>query len=374
VVRRNGDWITTLAKGDVTYTDVNAPGAATYVIRTNSNGVVVDRDCEAEVDTPELELTAEADRVVHVSFDGLRSDFVTPALTPNLYALIDNGASTLNARTDPAKTKTLPNHSSQFTGRPIFGVNGHQVDYNNDLGVSIHEEAGSYISSVYDVVHDNGGSTILIAGKSKFDMMERNWNTQGALDITGEDNGTNKIDYYDRDPPETSVPPFVDFLVQNQATPTFGFYHIRTPDVAGHIDGWASADYAAAATIADNIFGELVGAIDAAGIRDTTAFIITSDHGGPTGGVLHDDETIQENYTVPFVIEGPGIDAAVDLYALNADDRTEPGTSQPDLTGQQPIRTAEVANLALDLLGLPSVPGSTFNDAQDLNFSTPVVN
>ena len=58
--------------------------------------------------------------------------------------------------------------------------------------------------------------------------------------------------------------------------------------------------------------------------------------------------------------------AGADLYALNAGVRSDPGTGRPTLDGAQPIRGHEAANLALDLLGLPAVPDSTFNRSQDL--------
>ena len=371
VVRRNNAWLASPGNGATTYTDTNAPANADYTIRTWQGGTSTDRVCELDVAGPDL--VAEADRVIHVSIDGLRSDYVTPAFMPNLVTLMNNGASTLNARTDPERTQTLPNHTSQFTGRPVFGVNGHQVEYNSytqtelDAGISIHDEAGQYVSSVFDVVHDNGGDTALIAGKFKFEMMKQNWNNEGAADVTGADDGTQKIDFFDRDPPEAAITPFVNFMSAS-AVPAHGFYHIRNPDSVGHVSNWASDEYEASATAADAILGDLLAALDAAGIRGTTAIIVTSDHGGPTGGDLHTDFTVEENYTVPFIVEGPGVQQGVDLYALNAGDRVDPGSSRPGLTGIQPIRTHEVANLSLDLLGLPSVPGSTFNNLQDLDF------
>jgi hypothetical protein len=59
--------------------------------------------------------------------------------------------------------------------------------------------------------------------------------------------------------------------------------------------------------------------------------------------------------------------AGGDLYTLNPTNRKAPGpASNPPYTGVQPIRNGEVANLALDLLGLGPVPGSTIDSAQDL--------
>ena len=109
---------------------------------------------------------------------------------PNLRSFLRRSAYTLNARTDPDFTKTLPNHTSQMTGRPVFGGAGHQVTYNEDMQRTVHQEAGGYVASVFDVVHDHGGRTAVYAGKSKFDMIDRNWNgTFGEIDRVGPDNG-----------------------------------------------------------------------------------------------------------------------------------------------------------------------------------------
>nr|MBX2819748.1 hypothetical protein [Rhodothermaceae bacterium] len=49
-----------------------------------------------------------------------------------------------------------------------------------------------------------------------------------------------------------------------------------------------------------------------------------------------------------------------DLYDLAAHSRTDPGEDQiPDGVDNQPIRNGDAANLALSLLGLDAVPGST---------------
>jgi predicted AlkP superfamily pyrophosphatase or phosphodiesterase len=295
---------------------------------------------------------------------------VTPELMPNLTRLMAEGASTLNARTDPAYTQTLPNHTSQFTGRSVFGASGHQVDFNVDRGTTVHAEAGTYVSSVFDVVHDNGGSTLLYAGKQKFDMMDRNWNaTNGAPDLVGADDGRDKIDTYALIAPESAVVPLVEHL---EADPRleYSFFHIRDPDLSGHNFSWASPEYGVAATTSDEIIGLIVDAIEAnPAWAESTAIIVVADHGGPTGGLLHYDETIPESYTIPFVVWGPGVLAGADLYALNPDNRTDPGSVQIQLGGPLPIRGHEVANLALEFLGYPSVPGSTYDQQQDLAFN-----
>lgn len=307
------------------------------------------------------------ERVIHVSLDGLRADHVTGELMPHLSALFERGASTLNARTDPDRTLTLPNHHSQLTGRAVEGEGGHMVTYNVDRGRTVHEEAGRYVSSVFDVVHDNGGRTAVLVGKSKFDMITRNWNTEnGAPDLIGADDGTDKIDVYLRQAPDDAVDALLDTLTDTNRI-EFVFFHVRSADERGHESGWSSDGYRVGVREADEVVGDLLAVIDRNPVwARSTAIIVTADHGGPAGERSHHDESLPGNFVVPFGVWLPGIDPGGDLYELNDGRRRDPGSSQPPLTGPQPIRTHEVANLALDLLGYGPVPGSTFNSDQDL--------
>jgi len=359
VIRRDGRWMATV-EGVDRWTDTSAPDGSTYELRIWLRGKRTDVNC-TEVDGPGPTTTTTSapppgggsvDRVLHVSIDALRSDHVTPTLAPNLTALISTGASTLNARTDRDFTKTLPNHTSQYTGRTVRGDAGHQVDFNEDNLQTIHDVAGTHVESVFDVVDARAGHTAVFAGKSKFDFLHRSWN-----DV---------IDTYRRSDPATLVNDALTALRTGDG-PVFVSYHIRLPDSAGHASGWAGGAYDQAVRDADTILGRLLDGVRGdATLNATTAVILTSDHGGPNSGLLHDDATNVTNYTVPFIVWGPDVQAGADLYALNPTTRTDPGTSRPTNFGAQPIRGHDMANLALDLLGLPAVPGSTVNAAQDL--------
>ena len=362
VVRRNGDWLSTPGAGTSSFVDQNPIDGGTYVVRTFADNGRTDRQC-----TNGTAPVPNGRRfVVHVSMDGLRADAITASDMPTLWGMIGNGASTMNARTDPAITKTLANHTSQFTGRFLDGSDGHHVAVNEDNGGTVHAFAeDTYVASVFDVVHDNGGRTVVYTGKDKFFLHNRSWNdTNGAADTVGADNGRDKIDVFEKEDPLISTEPFVADLTAGTGS-TFGFYHIRTPDEYGHLQGWDTTGYRIGLRKTDDALAALVTSLNSAGVMANTTLIITSDHGGPRGDVSHADATSAQNYTVPFVVWGADVGQGVDLYAINPT-RVDPGTSQINRFATQPIRGHEVANLALDLLGLPAVPDSSVNVNQDL--------
>ncbi len=307
------------------------------------------------------------ERVIHVSIDGLGSGWVDNNLTPNVMNLIAEGTSTLNARADGDSTQTLPNHVSQVTGRPVLGADGHGVDFNQwDDRVdtnTIHDEAGEYVASVFDVVHDNGLKTAGFVSKRKLVIMDLTWSDNGAPDVTGADNGTDKIDVWLRDDPASVTAAAIGELIADP--PEYTFLHLRSPDEIGHANQWGSPEYEAAVQESDALLGDVLDAIaNNAELAGTTAVIVTSDHGGVTGLDAHIDPLLAGNYTIPFVYWGPTVGEAVDMYADEAGVRTDPGGAHSPENGvgpTEPIRDHDAANLALKLLGLPAISGSVYN-------------
>jgi hypothetical protein len=107
-------------------------------------------------------------------------------------------------------------------------------------------------------------------------------------------------------------------------------------------------------------------------LNGKTAIILTSDHGGIRN--THGDPADPADYTIPFFVWGPGVEAAADLYSLNPATRLDPGAGRPDYgAAVQPIRNGDSGNLALQLLGLGPVSGSTINANQDLAVASPSI-
>ncbi|MFQ5770753.1 MAG: alkaline phosphatase family protein [bacterium] len=312
--------------------------------------------------------------VIHVSVDGLRPDVITnlgPANLPNFFRLRMEGVFTDNARTDFDFTNTLPNHTDQLTSRPVSGSNGHNVNFNSDNGGTVATAHGSYIASVFDVVHDHSLKTGMYASKSKFILFERSWNdSNGAPDTIGTDDGRDKIDFYRNNSNTTTL---IDGFLSDfaETRQNYSFIHLQDPDPTGHSFGWGSPSYNNAVIKMDRLLGRIFELIDQdPAAHNKIAIILTADHGG--SGFSHSDASNSNNYTVPFYVWGPGIPAGADLYVLNLNSRKDPGTGRPDFQAMpQPIRNGAAANLALNLLGLESIPGSSINASQDLQTILP---
>lgn len=232
---------------------VGCAGEPEPAARERAQAEPVDQTTETPCPGGECDPTASkapGDKIRHViaiSVDGFNPDGLDelgPDRAPTFHRLMREGASTLNGRSAVELTKTLPNHTSQLTSRRIELPEGHGVTINDDTGTTVHEEAGSYVASVFDVVHDAGGSTAMYVGKDKFDVLERYWDeTNGAPDETGPDDGRDKIDVYVRD--EDDSADLTAQLIDQFETdpPTLAFLHLRDPDSAGHDHDWMSEEY-----------------------------------------------------------------------------------------------------------------------------------
>jgi len=310
---------------------------------------------------PDLQPRRSADDAVEsvlaISIDGLNPaalERLGPYGTPHLHALMDAGASTLNARTEREMTITLPNHTGMVTGRRIdAATGGHGVTWNDDRRrpATVQAAAGRPTQSVWTSVHSAGGSTALFASKTKFSLWNRTWPESIDLTRIQLDNAllTRAVRRDLRD-----------------HTRAFRLVHLSLPDSVGHDRGFMSRAYLKAVERADDLIGVLVAAVTSdPDLARTTAVILTSDHGGM--GTDHSDATRLANYRVPFMVSGPGVTPGTDLYDLNPD-YAKPGNRRTSYADPlQPVRNGDVANLALDLLDLPAVPGSEHNAAQDLD-------
>jgi predicted AlkP superfamily pyrophosphatase or phosphodiesterase len=308
------------------------------------------------------------DRILAISVDGLNPQAIHqlgPSRTPAFHRLIREGATTLNARTAHEETNTLPNHTGMLTGLRVDDRHGgHGVTFNDDNGSTGHGAAGRYVASMFDVVHDHGGSTALFTAKEKFALYQRTWNTHGAQDRTDADNGRAKIDRFAIACNDTSL--VATLTAELRGSPRdLTFLHLSQPDQTGHDHDFMSQRYLTAVHDTDQLLGHILDTIAAdPTLRSHTLVLLTADHGGQ--GESHSDPTQLANYRIPFMAWGPGITAGRDLYRINPAYRN-PGTARTNYHNTQPIRNGDLANLVTDVLDLPPVPGSQLNRRHTLN-------
>jgi hypothetical protein len=283
--------------------------------------------------------------VLAISVDGLNVDAIRqlgPEGAPTIHRMLDEGAGTLNARTEYEQSVTLPNHTSMLTGRRITArYAGHGVTWDDDRpGTTVQQAAGHAVASVFSQVHRAGGDTALYSTKEKFALYERSWPRAVDTFVARENQrrlvGLARADLRD-------------------GAPAFTFLHVSLPDRAGHAHGGLSEEYVAAVQRTDRQLGTLLRVVAA----DDVIVVLTADHGFSPDLLSHSDRTDPANYTIPFLVWGAGAEPG-DLYDLNPEYR-DPGSRRPSYApARQPVRNGDLANVAAGLLGLDRVPGSRF--------------
>lgn len=336
--------------------------------------------------TPAAEPLREIRHVVVVSVDGLRPDAIDGPEDGPLPAFrrLQRGPHTLQARADPDQTITLPNHISMVTSRQVEGPQGHGWRANTDPrsaadGGTLHAHKGSYIASMFDVAHDRGLLTGVVATKTKFVLFSQSYDEeQGAPDAAAPDHGRAKLDIFTYARTAPIAAQAAAGLLRAAPGRSLLLLHLSDGDLAGHAYGWDmnhGTRYRAAVSDADAALGILLAAIDGDDrLRGHVAIVVTADHGGGVPFRTHTETHAPENFLVPFLVWLGTDTESQELAALNADRRMIAPASQwlPREASPAPIRSAEAGNLALQLLGLPAIPGSTANALQDLRL-TPAV-
>ena len=334
--------------------------------------------------------------VIQISVDGLHSGQLQSLMQtqPDRYAnfqrFVSEGATTFNARTDFSNTYTLPNHTSMITGRPVaqpaddptlhHGYLNNSSPKDTDMLHVGWNPALTYIASTYDQAHDHGLSTAMYTGKDKFVIYEQSYNVTATTNggrpdtyLEDGDQGVNKIDKYEYEVVKGTSSGIMETLLEDyQNTPfNYALLHFLEPDAAGHAFGWRSQEWNDIVHLVDQHLGQLFELIETQPqLVGRTALVLTADHGGSLLG--HDEIDDPNKFRVPFFVWGPGVAAGADMYQLNELTRLEPGQErQPYTAPVQPIRNGDSGNLAMALLGLPSIEGSSINFRQDLRVELP---
>jgi len=231
------------------------------------------------------------EHVLLIGIDGLSPDGIRGADTPNLDALIAAGAHSFTAQA-VLPTTSPPNWASMLMGLPteVHGIVEKKWD---EQAVRARpycgQPAGELPPNVFRVVHAQRPDADVV--------VYYEWAGIGPF-----------IEYADvtKKKPTFNPPNTVKSAVERITTtqPLLLFVQFAHVDNAGHRFGHGSPEYYHAVKRADDMVGELLAALDAAKIRETTVVLVTSDHGGL--GKTHGGDTPEERQ-IPWIIAGPGI-------------------------------------------------------------------
>jgi phosphopentomutase len=237
-----------------------------------------------------------------------------------IHGLLPRASFSFWARTT-AESITLPSHTSMLTG--VIPIK-HGIQWNADIPLE-HPVAPAY-PTIFQLAKKAGLTTAMAAGKSKF----INLAVPGSLDeqyVPTE----SKVE----DPEVTDAA--VKFVTENK--PNLLFVHLPTDDNVGHAKGWGTEDQLAALHQADECVGRIIKAVDEQKLTDSTAFIISADHGG--FGRQHGPDDPRCRF-IPWICFGPGIRQNLDLTTLDYSN-----------TGAATIDTEDTFATGCWLLGIP---------------------
>lgn len=221
----------------------------------------------------------DAQRVILISIDGARADFVRDLDLPNLHSVAKKGSYTYSARTI-LPSQTLPAHTSMFTG---YAPEKHRTRTNA-------WKRGKYVRkpTIFDRLRAEGLTVKLMAAKEKFFHFKK---PNSAFEVEIIEEGSR---FMMRRVLETLSLRDYEFL----------FIHFKDPDQAGHDFGHESPLYEKAIKDVDVYIGLILSELKRTGRLDETTIIITSDHG--MRGNSHGLDTPEE-MMIPWLIIGPDI-------------------------------------------------------------------
>jgi arylsulfatase A-like enzyme len=300
---------------------------------------------EAELDAPPV--WGRAERVLIVSIDGLRPDAIEAAGAETLKRLIARGAYCATARTIRPSV-TLPSHTSMLTG---LDAPAHEVYWN-----SYHR---GYIPhpTVFSIAAQCGRKSAMLFAKDKFHFLANPKCVDCVIGPPVPERAPPPEDYRDPNQQELLLERQRDAALHPDAGHTTAadlacafaaawprgsfaltFLHFREADEMGHRRGWMSPDYLQAVAAVDRALGVVTATLERHGGFETTALIVTSDHGG--SGRDHYwffQPTKDEHMTIPWICVGPGVPAGLKI--------------------ERTVRIFDTAPTALALIGLGAPVG-----------------
>jgi arylsulfatase A-like enzyme len=256
----------------------------------------------------------DTERAFLMVWDGLRPDQVSPAVTPNLWSLAQRGVwfershavyPTVTRANSPAiSTGCRPGRAGIPGNTILLPSNGTLVRHSTGDATSLQRLAESdgrpilLVDTLADRVHRAGGRTVIVGSGSPGSawlqhpravesddpviavgipafapFMDALSTRFGALPDQHALPATEWTGYFTRI--------ITEFVLPDLAPTLLGFWH-TDPDHTSHFRGYHAPETIQSLRDADAHLGAVLAAYERLGLRETTAIVVTSDHGGST--------------------------------------------------------------------------------------------
>ncbi|MBI2687747.1 MAG: alkaline phosphatase family protein [Acidobacteria bacterium] len=233
-----------------------------------------------------LFLAAAISHVLIIGVDGLSSDGVRNAATPNIHKLMERGAWTLRSR-GVMPTVSSPNWMSLLSGAgpEMHGVHSNEWERSNFKIAPVCTGPEGIFPGLFGIIHAQKPKAVLAA--------IHDWQGFGRL---VERESAALVRHVKGSPAAAEAA--IAYWKENR--PLLLFVHLDDVDHAGHGKTWEGPEYKAAVAEIDGLIGKLVDTVP----REKTLVVLAADHGGT--GTKHGGDTTTE-LEVPLVFAGPGI-------------------------------------------------------------------
>lgn len=241
--------------------------------------------------------TKESPKVLLISFDGFRADYLSKTETPNFDAIIAEGVTT-EGMIPVFPTKTFPNHYAIATGlypqnNGLIANNMYDPEMNMRYSIGDREQVENPAwyggEPIWNTAEKNGvraGTMFWVGSEAPIQGMRPTfWKKyDGNMDRLA------RID---------TVLEWMTLGTENEID--FGTLYFSEVDTRGHRFGPDSPEVIDAIQLADSLMGYLIRRMKEKNLWETTNVIIVSDHG--MAGVSREHIIILDNYIDPRQIE-----------------------------------------------------------------------
>lgn len=235
-----------------------------------------------------------AEHVILIGLDGWGAYSVPKAEMPNVYALMENGTTTLHKRS-VLPSSSAPNWAAMFMGAPTE-IHGYTTWGSKTPEIPSPTVNGNGIfPTVFSVVRE-------ACPKAEIAVMYEWDGIKHLVDTLALSNHVHA--FATPEMPDRLCTLAEEYIIEKR--PNLLAICFDEPDHIGHAAGHDTPEYYETLGRLDGYVGRIVAAIEKAGIKDKTVVIVTGDHGGINKG--HGGITLREMET-PFVISGKSIPA-----------------------------------------------------------------